>query len=220
MLSRFVQTFYNRLLRPHLPRKIASFNGVPVRQPRLLDRTDVRPEYEAPLVSGIEEQVGGSDNVVVVGGGYGVASTYAARRAGPEGNVTVFEGGEEQVSRVRETAVLSRTAETIDVRHAIVGTDKNVYGDSSDASILQPRDLPSCDVLVLDCEGAEIDILEHMSIEPQAIVVETHHVYDAPAEDVRALLHERGYDIVSERIEESPYGDLPVLTAEISDQKE
>lgn len=213
MIRRLVKPIYNRLFRPHLPRKLGAFNGVPVRQPRLFDRTDVRPDYEGALISGINEQVQAGDNVVVVGGGWGVGSVHAARNASSNGNVTVFEGGSQQVERVNETANLSGISDRISVRHAVVGIDEHVYGDARDAKTIPPTEIPSCDVLVLDCEGAETTILDGLKIQPRAIVVETHHMYNAPAEDVRDILDSLGYDVTAEYIEKSTYGDLPILSA-------
>jgi hypothetical protein len=128
--------------------------------------------------------------------------------------VTVFEGGIEQVYHVRETVELSRVDDRVDVRHAIVGPDEEVYGETDQAQFIDPAELLTCDVLVLDCEGAETAILEGISRRPRTIIVETHHMYDAPASVVRTVLRERGYEVVTERLEMTPYGELPVLTAD------
>lgn len=218
ILERLVKPTYNRVIRPLLPRKIASFNGVPVRQPRLLDTTDVRPDYEDSIVSAVTQKVQQGDKIVVVGGGWGVGSVYAARQAGSNGRVTVFEGGSEQVDQVRETIELSRVDDRVDIRHTVVGPDEEVYGQSDRARSIDPDELPMCDVLILDCEGAETAILEKSSIRPRTIIVETHHMYDAPASEVRTLLVESGYEVVGERLEATSYGELPVLTARYQDE--
>jgi len=44
---------YNRVLRPHLPRKLGQLNGVTARHPKLFDRTEHFPEYEAELVAAL-----------------------------------------------------------------------------------------------------------------------------------------------------------------------
>ena len=60
-----------------------------------------------------------------------------------------------------------------------------------------PEELPSCDVLELDCEGSEIDILRRMVITPRVIIVEIHPwLFKEPAEWVVENLITQGYEIV------------------------
>lgn len=213
MFDRVLKGLYDHLLRPYLPRKVAVFNGVPVRQPRLLDRTDVRPEYESALVAAIREVVTRGDDVVVVGGGWGVSTVVAARMAGSAGSVRTYEAAADQVEHVRETVELNRVADWVEVVHAAVGDPRRPYGSLDEAATVPPDELPGCDVLVLDCEGAERSILDGLGVRPGTVVVETHPMFDAPAAAVRERLSVLGYDVVDERIEETPYGELPVLTA-------
>ena len=63
--------------------------------------------------------------------------------------------------------------------------------------------LPPCDVLELDCEGAEVDILQKMIIQPRGILVETHGLFGAPTVLVASLLQKRGY-IVSDEGQAEP----------------
>lgn len=212
MFDTAVHRLYDRLLRSVLPRKIAVFNGVAVRQPRLLDRTDVRPDYEGALVDAIIDHVRDGDNVVVVGGGWGVTTVVAARQVGDGGRVTVYEGAGEQVGHVEETLRLNKVADRVRVEHAVVGHEVRLYGDRKGAGRIDPAELPECDVLVLDCEGAELDVLGALAGRPRVIMVETHPMYDAPAPAVWERLADAGYEVVEERLESTPYGDLPVLT--------
>jgi hypothetical protein len=53
-------------------------------------------------------------------------------------------------------------------------------------------------VLELDCEGAEVEILRELTIQPRVILVETHGLYGAPTHLVASLLEKRGY-IISDR---------------------
>jgi hypothetical protein len=50
----------------------------------------------------------------------------------------------------------------------------------------------------LDCEGAEVEVLRELTIQPRVILVETHGMYGAPTDLVASLLEKRGY-IVSHR---------------------
>jgi hypothetical protein len=60
----------------------------------------------------------------------------------------------------------------------------------------------------MDCEGAEVEILRELTIEPRVILVETHGVLGAPTDVVASLLEKRGY-VVSLRGPADPrYADL------------
>lgn len=203
---------YNRLLRPHLPYKIGVFNGVPARRVRLFDRTDEFPEYEAALVDAVRTTVEPDDAVVVIGGGYGVSSVVAARRAGPNGRVVTYEPTHERFPFIEETAALNRVADRIDARRALVGPGVKLDGDGGGADRVDPAALPDCDVLELDCEGAEADVLRELSIRPRAIIVETHGCFGTPSEETRNVLDSLGYDVVDERPDE-PDRDIHVLVA-------
>lgn len=216
-MGSLLQRLYNSLIRDRLPRKIGVLNGIPVRQPRLFDKTDKMPGYENALISAINESVSEGDSVVVVGGGWGVGTVVAAQNAGESGGVITFEGSEEQVEHVRETVELNQIGSRTDIEHAIVGTDVNVYGESSGATEIPPEDLPECDILVLDCEGAETEILQHAGKVGKSIVVETHPMYDAPSDEVKSLLEDEGFVVETTRYEPSSYGELPVLTASRDD---
>ena len=50
----------------------------------------------------------------------------------------------------------------------------------------------------MDCEGAEVEILREMTIQPRVILVETHGLFGAPTDLVASLLEKRGY-VVSDR---------------------
>ena len=54
------------------------------------------------------------------------------------------------------------------VKHAVVGEAINVYGDPGQLStlIVAPAERPGCDILELDCEGAEIAILREYDHSP------------------------------------------------------
>jgi hypothetical protein len=58
-------------------------------------------------------------------------------------------------------------------------------------------------VLELDCEGAEIDILQAMIVRPRVILVETHGLYGAPSALVTSLLEQRNYTVSPRGVAES-----------------
>jgi precorrin-6B methylase 2 len=188
-------------------------NGIAVRSGRLLDLFDEHPTHEAELIAAIERHVRFGDSVVVVGGGYGVATVRAAHRVGRDGDVVAFEASEEYYSLLGETVDLNRLSDRVETRHAVVGEARDVYDGMGDADVVSPSDLPECDVLVMDCEGAEEVILDGLEIEPETIIVESHAPLDAPPERVRELLSDRGYTIVNESGVSSADGGVVVHTA-------
>ncbi|WP_428029114.1 hypothetical protein [Ancylobacter sp.] len=133
--------------------------------------------------------------MVVVGGGKGVTCVAAARAAGEHGRVTAFEGGAAQVDMALRTIALNRLSHLIDVHHAIVGPAISVYDSSADVKRIAASELPACDVLELDCEGAEVDILQNMTITPRVILVETHGMYGSTSPLCTALLEAKGYRV-------------------------
>jgi hypothetical protein len=207
LLDRVGGFAYRRVVRPRLPSSsFTHFAGVPINcerkwcddfVPSAWLPIDVvhQPDYEAGLASGLNQHVRTGDRVVVVGGGLGITAVIAALRAGPSGRVDCFEGSRGCIDRVWETAALSNVT-NLTVHHAIVAKSIDVWGTTSDqGQIVPPSHLPPCDVLELDCEGAEVQILSEIAFRPRAIVVETHGVFGAPTSLVASLLEERGYAV-------------------------
>jgi hypothetical protein len=208
--QRGLKYVYHRNVRPLLPStEPILYAGIPIGRDRKLGdralpsflRTNSlsdEPDYEIGLVSAIRNHVKIGDKVVVVGGGEGVTATIAAQEVGIEGSVICFEGSAEGVRSVYRTAERNGVSSRLSVRHNVVGQAISVYGSNIDSSnkLLEPRDLPLCDFLELDCEGAERIILRDMQIRPRAIAVETHGVYGATTPSVRSQLEMRGYVVV------------------------
>lgn len=174
------------------------------------------PFYEAALLTGIKRTVQEGDSVVIIGGGYGVSTTVAAQQAGADGRVWTFEGSMEAVESCRATAAYNDVDDRCDIKHAVVGEEIQLRSDRGDARSVAARDLPACDVLVLDCEGAEATILDEVGGEsdesPRDIVVETHGIYDAHADKIQPLLEARGYAVVKRTVDHRSYG-VHVLVA-------
>lgn len=202
---------YQRMIRPWLPGRPLLYAGIPVCYDRkwgdalvpsawLPDTgyetglTD-EPGYEVALIDALKESVRPGDHVVVVGGGVGITAVIAALRTGTFGAVTCFEGSLQYARHIEETARRNNIS-NLTVHHAIVSKPIAVYGHENDfGTVIPPNRLPDCDVLELDCEGAEVDILQNMTIRPRVIIVETHGAHGAPTSFVDALLRERGYTV-------------------------
>jgi hypothetical protein len=154
-------------------------------------------DYEQTLVSALHSQVRIGDRVTIVGGGEGVTAVVAAKAVGQTGSVVCFEGNSWNVRKVKATAARNKMSNRLKVKHAIVGEAIAVYGVPHQLStlVVSPADLPECDMLQLDCEGAELLILRNMAIRPRVIAVETHGVYGAPTRMVKELLEKLEYAV-------------------------
>jgi hypothetical protein len=213
MLKDLVRTPYHRFVRPHLPRKFGILHGVAARHPRLFDSADVFPEYEAVLIGAMGEQIEQGDHVIIVGGGFGISTVHAARMAGMEGEVTTYEASDERHSLLAETIeVNDEVSATVNPVHALVGTDVGVAGSFEGAAHILPADLPDCDVLVMDCEGAELDILQTLDMEPRALVVETHGNYDASTMDCKRTLTQNGFSVI-DCLKDNPKKGIDIVIA-------
>ncbi|WP_338738480.1 hypothetical protein [Haloplanus salilacus] len=210
-----ISQIYDNTIRDILPRKLGVYNSVPRRAPRLFDQQVNFPNYEDSLVNAVTNIVKPTDDVTVVGGGWGVTAVHAARRGT---SVDVYEANAAQVAEIEFTLSLSKVSSITDIHHALVGPAKHVYRDGAkDAATISPSDLPESDVLELDCEGAEIEILEELSYQPRAIIVEVHPQFNATRDRVSGLLTERGYNIINSEFEDEETG-VEVLTAVTDDE--
>jgi len=200
LLKKGVPFIYDVHVAPHLPRTRATYNGVSVKGARYFDsilpwRVKHRPQYESGLVSGLDKNVEPGDRVVIVGGGWGVTTVIAAREAGKSGKVIVYEGSEKGIADIQETLKQNRIPRNIDIRHGVVGPLISLRGDAGKADQVSPKKIPECDVLELDCEGAEVEILKNLSILPRVILVETHGMHKASSAKVEELLEELSYSV-------------------------
>lgn len=196
--------YWNKV-RPQFPVRVGEFNGVAVPAKRLSDSflpwvkiSD--PNYESGLCELIDTRVSSGDDVVVVGGGWGVTAVKAARAVGSDGSVVVFEGGVDEVEQVAQTCVLNNVADQVEIRHAIVGDEIALRSSGENAELVEPGELPECNILQLDCEGAELKILEEMEIRPRELFVESHGFLGADTESVRKVLTELGYSVASSMV--------------------
>ena len=189
LARRSIAFAYRRGIRPCIPfGKAIHYAGIPICHDRKWGdhlvpitwvpyeaRTDI-PDYEATLIAGLREIVSPGDNVVIVGAGLGVTAVVAALRAGPLGTIQCFEGSKRRVKSAEQTAARNKIP-NIRIHHAVVAKSLNVY--EGDIGIVLPvSQLPTCDVLELDCEGSEVEILRELTIQPRMILVETHGIYE------------------------------------------
>jgi hypothetical protein len=206
------------LVRPSLPRgRRVSFNSVEVNvHRRPLDglfpmaakqaRAYDQPAYDSGLVDAVRETVDAGDTVVIVGGGFGVTTVAAARQVGEEGIVLTYEAATERVVDIREALRHHDLEDRVAVLHAVVERAVHTLGGVGDAPTVPARMLPSCDVLVLDCDGCEVSILRDLVIAPRTLVVGTASRFGSSESTVREALDDLRYRVVSREItnEENP----------------
>jgi hypothetical protein len=178
---RTIQNAYDRTVRPLLPRRRVYRSDVPVRGKLL----DLKSTIETKTVQSdwVMQSVEPGDRLGVVGGGWGVTAVHGARAGA---NTTIFEASAEQVEDIKWTVKEARIhpEACINVEQAIVGTDQSdIWGDASGAKFLAPGELPEFDVIELDCEGAEIQIVDGLTSRPKTIIAEVHPHRGAPVDE-------------------------------------
>jgi hypothetical protein len=234
-LERIAAYVYRRAIRPWLPVKATMTKAaivscldrhvgddyVPARWLSTLLFDD--PTYEYALVCGLRSHVHAGDKVIVVGGGLGITAALAAQLVGPQGSVICYEGSLGNVANVLETARRNDVADRITVKHAVVGANLSVYGSTGNCGTVRAEDLPPCDVLELDCEGAERQILQEMLIRPRIILVETHGIHGSSSAACASLLQKIGYQVTNLGVAEPSLhqfcvdSDIVVLVGQVSD---
>jgi hypothetical protein len=225
-----IRHVYKNSVRPHLPKSTVKYSGIEVPAGCALDRFipgmdfGDRPLYEGALVELHQEYTTRDDDVVIVGGGWGVTAVVAAKEAGENGKVTIFEGAKNQLDNIVETSEFHDVYDRIDIRHAIVGPKISLRGSAkSEVAHVDPEDLPACDVLELDCEGSEIEILERLDIRPRIIFVESHGHLGAPSDLIQDKLESMSYRVISkdpaagQLTEFDAENDVFILTASLAE---
>lgn len=213
--------FYNSEIWPLLPStaEYGTYNRVAVKgtDPMLLDdRADLEikhrvldavvpwstpsniPDFKQPNIDRIHDQYRPGDDVVIIGGGIGVSAVHSARIVGPDGRVIIYEADEDRVRDLERTLQHNQVLDFCEVRHAIVG-EAHLVDSAGGADVVDPSSLSPCDALELDCEGAELEILQDIESLPEKMIVELHHrkpysPYSSP-DSIRRILEERGYAV-------------------------
>jgi hypothetical protein len=154
-----------------------------------------RATYESGILKCTKRKVRDGKTVVIVGGGYGVTATEAAKKVGAEGRVYVYEGSAEFIEKCKRTLKVNGVLGSVSLHPAIVGDFENLRGFKGNPEYIDPSLIPECNILELDCEGAELNILKRMEISPDTIIVETHGHKGGDLEKVKRELKRNGYSI-------------------------
>ena len=195
----------------HVPsRKIAVFNGIAVRGASFYSKEDIFPKHEDELISAIRNYVKNGEKVILIGGGSGASTVVVAHQVGKNGSVITYEANRNSFARTKETINLNQVDDRVEIYHAIIEKPVYLVGELGDPPLIPTKDFSECDVLVMDCEGAEIPILQNLQISPRLIIVEAHPLLNSPKEEVIKLLDKLGYEIISS---DSRGESLDVLSA-------
>jgi precorrin-6B methylase 2 len=154
------------------------------------------PDYENAELEAVRKYTQQGDVVVIVGAGLGVTPTVAAQSVGNTGRVTAYEASADRIPQAQKTVDFNQVSKIVKIIHGGVGKLETISGNFGSGSMYAPQQLPDCDYLELDCEGAEELILEEMTIRPDTISVETHETMGGSHSNVMKLLSEKGYEIV------------------------
>lgn len=217
---RYLYTSYIRMLLPKINAEVTKqgivvdhINYVPVLDDVLNVLNDTQdPQYEHNYISCMKPIISPGMDVVVIGGGWGVSAVIAGHKVGTEGSVTVYEASKSEVKKTEQTIKLNEQSRQTQVIHAVVGDPIKLRGsqDTRDAQVCPLEDLPKHDVLLVDCDGCEISILDNLSKLrqlPSKIVVEHHGIggeieYDP--DSVKADIRSYDYTITKTSVEEFP----------------
>jgi len=149
------------------------------------------PNYESVEVQGVEKFVNNGDDVIVIGGGFGVTAVHAAINNGGRGQITVYEADRERFENLTEIFEANGVSDCVE---PIFGQLGNLHIKLDDPAIpsISYEDIPMADIWDMDCEGAEVEILQNLPYNPSVILVETHDNHD----EVTDLLESNGYELL------------------------
>lgn len=194
MIYSVIKSIYNHI-RPYTPRKYVSYSGIAIKHGRLFDVSD-NFEFKPEAVSAIENNVQTDDKVVDIATGHGVFSLICAVIGA---DIQSYEYDPDQIKDARRLHELIGVDDKIQITQGFVCKPDASPPTVSNSDCIPPSELPESDVFLLDCEGAEIQIIAGAEPTPPLVIVETHPSQGAPSDDVEDILIERGYDIQSKR---------------------
>jgi len=159
------------------------------------------------------------DHVVIIGGGEGLSAITAAQQIGNEGKLTIYDGLEDErnvfgTNKIKRNLELNGIPPIWEIKHGFVTSRKNdlinnkTYDNeflNEQTPIIHPNELPACDVLETDCNGAELLILQNMKIRPRVLIIELEAPFYKKFFDgkehprnVLKLINEIGYTIIKQ----------------------
>lgn len=208
LLAGVIPWTYRNSIRRVLPTSgYAIRNGVKVRRRKIFDGflphsgwhgASHVPDYEGGIVNHHQSVTEATDKVVIIGGGFGTSMVTAAKIVGEKGSVIVYEGSKQFAQKLCEVAKWNGTSDICEIRSAVVSNKSNTYTGKESQKQVSPSALPSCDVLEMDCEGAEEKIIPGLEIRPKYLIIEIHpDMMDQTPQYLFRHLQQKGYQIAS-----------------------
>lgn len=221
LIKKIAQWGYNKTVRPVSPRVPSTFAGIPTpaspsdpRAVRITDLTKEQPNYKKGLIDAISDHVSQGDDVGIIGLGRGVSTVYAVRSGG---DVTAYEAAAEMIEVATTTLQWQGIEKEVEIIHGVVGSrGGSIYGKDV-GECISPAGL-NHDTLVMDCEGAEVSIIESIAgvpTRPKTIIVESHPEFGADLESVQSSLRTADYTPVS-KSPIRPGSEKQVVVAELN----
>lgn len=195
---------YNRVqVKGSHPKKITHSANLKIKH-RVLDNVvpwstpSSIPNFKQSNTKQIHKYYEDGDKVIIIGGGNGVTAVHSAKAVGLTGKVIIYEADEKRINDIEETLRHNNVWDICEIKHAIVGK-AHLVESVGNAAIVDPTNLPQCDSLEMDCEGAELNILKNINIKPNNIIVELHHKKPyspySSTDIIQSLLENRGYSV-------------------------
>lgn len=198
--NKVLRYIYNQV-REYLPKKWGVVNGVSVRTFRLFDQKDTQPYRKNGLYDAIREHVRPTDSVIDIATGRGISATIAGRSGKV---VDSYEASYTMIQIARETINHNKVSDNVYIHHELVGTKGKLFAGLHAKTKLPVKDLPNRTVWILDCDGAEIEIIDKMLQReqiPRVLIVESHPDHNARPEDIEFYMLRIGYDISTRKYE-------------------
>lgn len=185
--------------------------------------------HEERYINAIREYIIADESVVMIGGGTGISAVAAAKQVGDLGELNVFEAGATEIENTKHASKINGVSDIITTHHAIVSDEFSIRSSSDTAELISPSELPDCNTIAIDADGAEIPILEDITKLPRTLIVEHHAVLNEDEiiveyqpDKVRSLIEDLGYEIIDEKADRDiAYGRFEerIFIAELSGQE-
>ena len=207
-LSLLLQRTYNFVhsrIRSYLPRRIKVLHCGTKVITRLGDSYNTEAPfrnlpYKKNNSKAIEETVEEGDRPVSIGGGRGVNPTRIMSKNGIP-TVKVFEPGKKMRKicfRNMKENINHYPGFQFRIYKGFFYASDEVWGEVDEEEKLTVEDIPECDLLEMDCEGAEVHIIPNLvEIEkpPKKLIVEVHEGINTSREEVNSLLEYANYEL-------------------------
>ncbi len=220
-IRKVIQPIYNNVLRPALPSRWVTYNGVAVPNGKVLDSTTSHPEYDAEICDIISTLLRPGDDVLVIGEKMGVKTVHIANATGATGQIQIFEGNAEYINQIESVLRRNEVAADVHIEQYLVGTALNPdehdgWGgvhNRGGTDYIDVSELPAADAIVLNTAGTELEILSNLPNEYRTVITKTYdNLVPGYHDAAETILSCEGYEVAQM---ESQTDDIKVIGAEL-----